>query len=591
MVSQSDRIKAAGIWRTLYKTGYVPETKNPLTLYNRCGPYIEDLAAQLYSPVDLLFNFSIHGGGSRVERIKAEAAAADFNMQIRSKNIDTEAELAVKWALIKGKTFLKFGWSRDGIQHTMVHPEMMGVLEENKGRLSDQSAFVHRMYVTPDTIRAMVRGHMDANEANDLIKDLRKYAVFGVKDANPDQTLATANMIIGGTFYGMSGQQNAGKGQGSVQWLTNQGPRISENLKMDLLQLDELWVKNPTTNDYSTFQLVGSSKLIWGGTIHRNILAWGVDPNEKSRSGLKDEDNPLKGEYPFREVCPNPEPDNFWGTSALDWVLMPQSQLNKRIDGINGMLRKQEDPPISVTGTNFRDTDRKKLTAPGGWFNSSDPSSTVKLDVLAPNIPADLFESVQWYDGMFDRVAGQTAVSTGVGESGVRSQAHAETLVRTSSSRNRNRALRIERDIEAVGGLILSIFKAKVPEMLTAWVPPNLKTVETVPLQTVAEDPPHDGYLPIQFLYYNLDEKLRVSIESHSASPLFSYEAKNTIFELTKAGAISPKTLLRMIPIPDKDEAIADLEQTQRDHEQMIQKIAEKDPHEALKLLTGGKKK
>ena len=166
---------------------------------------------------------------------------------------------------------------------------------------------------------------------------------------------------------------------------------------------------------------------------------------------------------------------------------------------------------------------------------------------------------------MFDDMSGLTPTLSGHGESGVRAQAHAETLVRMSSPRLKTDALTIERQLEGLGGLLLDIMRAKVPEELTAWMMPK-DTVgskiagASLPVsEEEFEDAPVAGMKPIKFLLYHLPDSCKVTVDSHSASPAFSQDTRVLLFELAKLGVVSGDKLIEHLHPPGAEAMIEDL--------------------------------
>ena len=83
----------------------------------------------------------------------------------------------------------------------------------------------------------------------------------------------------------------------------------------------------------------------------------------------------------------------FWGMSYVYLVTLLQHTINKRIDGINIMLRKQEDPPRFMTGsTSVNQNAYAKLNKPGGYFTDGSPNA--KIADLTQAVPAGHLEVI-----------------------------------------------------------------------------------------------------------------------------------------------------------------------------------------------------
>lgn len=193
--------------------------------------------------------------------------------------------------------------------------------------------------------------------------------------------------------------------------------------------------------------------------------------------------------------------------------------------------------------------------------------------------------SLHEIEGMFDAVAGTPPVLQGRGESGVRAQGHAETLVRTASPRFKDRALAVERQVEELGGLALDVLKAQWVRPMVAWVPGNVQSIETaLPPTYELEEAPVQGSKAIEFMFRQLPE-CKVTVDSHSSSPAFSHEARELAFALAKAGAVGPEALVELVHPPHESSLIGDIERREQ------QKAALVAQHPELLLHQGGKKK
>ena len=257
--------------------------------------------------------------------------------------------------------------------------------------------------------------------------------------------------------------------------------------------------------------------------------------------------------------------------------------INARVNGINRILRLQEDPPKKFQGTNgVNQNVLAKLNKPGGYFSDSNPNANVQN--MAPEISGDLRASHHEYERMFDEMGGLPPIAKGHGESGVRSQGHAETLVRMFSPRFKDRALLVERDVESCGGLVLDLCRAHVDKKMLAWMPPEAAGVEKMVEPIPFIRPPVQGQVPVQFAFGDLDDDVKVAVDSHSSSPAFAMEAKQLAFDLLKVGAMDAIQLVEHLDAPDQEALIAGIE---RRAAQQAQFLAQ---HPELAGKMGGKR-
>lgn len=547
-VSQADRVNRGA----LYKNYFLLGSENPegAALFNKTFCYIDDLESLLYSPISLRFNIANPDMPNLLHQSKGRAAAANLHTKTRQSNTDTMISEAVSWSLVKGKSLVKMQFKRDEFSPDLIQPEMFGVFQENRTRLDeDMECFVHSTYITPYQFERLIFNHPDRAE---LMKKAKRYTKPG-KGGMSDSDQAMRQVIVGGLYpFQPQGSQNPNKTSGIVDWMGGQSPVLSPSVMANLLKLDELWVWDDARQDWATFQMIGDDMLIMGKYRILNAFAY----NPSSKLEIPD----LKGHHPFVEFCPNRIDNYFWGRSEIVNVALLQEAINSRLNGINGMLRKQEDPSYKfqgVAGVNQNALARFKK--PGGYWNDASPSAKVERD--AQEIPADLWNSLHEYERMFDEMGGLPPIAKGKGESGVRSQGHAETLVRMFSPRFKDRALLVERDVEALGGLMLDLAKVHIDKKLVAWLPEKYAGLEgTNPKDDPFMMPPAEGMVPVKFEYGDLDDDMTLTVDSHSSSPAFMADARGLAFDLLKVGAMTPDELVEHVDAPNPEQLIATME-------------------------------
>ena len=393
-------------------------------------------------------------------------------------------------------------------------------------------------------------------------------------------------VIVGGIQpYVMSGQPSTNT-RGRVDWLNPPSPQFSSNVAASLIPFHELWVWNDEVGeegDWTTIQFVGRDLVVAGDLTHRNIFADQYDPGNTEKTLVPSDLNPLTGKHPFVEICPNSLDVYFWGRSELCNVALLQKGINCRIDGINQMLRRQEDPPKFFSGINgIKSSAYSIMKKAGGYLTDSNPNA--KVHDLYPQLPDKIFESLHEMEAMFDKMAGFTPQMSGRGESGVRSQGHAESLIRTGSPRFKDRALAIERQVEELGGTILDMLKAHVATPIEAWVPKqNMGNYPGLPSENPLDTPPVPGMESVEFTFHDLEDNAKVVVDSHSSSPAFSQETRTLLFDLLKVGAIDPEQLLQHISAPGIDSMIENLHMRKFEQAQFAQQHPEEAAAEAKK--------
>ena len=562
-----------------YKNTYLLGSENPdqAAIYNKTYTYIDDLESLLYSPVSLRFRIGQYETTNVLDLAKFRVAGHRMHQQIRQSSLDTMISEAVEWSLVKGKALIKTLWGSKGLSPHLIQPENFGVLQENRTKLDqDMEAFVHTTYITPYQFRRLVWSHPNREQ---LLKKAKRYMRPPKGDSVGDDGNAMKQIIIGGLYpLQAAGLTSANATRGIVDWMSGPAPELSPDLIEQIMRLDELWVWNDEQDDWATFQIVGDDMLIMGEDFITNALAY--DPD----SGKKDPE--LIGHHPFAEFCPNRIDNYFWGRSEIVNVALLQECINTRITGINMLLRLQENPPKKFRGVaGVNQNVLARLNKPGGHWNDSNASADVAN--MAPEIPDTLWASLHEYERMFDDMGGLPPIAKGRGESGVRSQGHAETLVRMFTPRFKDRALLVERDVEAIGGLVLDLCRAHVAEKMTAWVPKAAAGGEANPEENVFRLPPVPGQVPVDFAFKDLEEDAKVMVDSHSASPAFAMEARSLAFDLLKVGAMDAEQLVEHVDAPDPEALVAGIERRAYAKEQ----FAAQHPEQAAEQARSHKKK
>jgi hypothetical protein len=564
--SRSQRIQRGAAYRSIFYTGNpdgIPQT------FLRTQDLVRDLQAFLYSSADLRFSLDFYGTVSPAVRAKGKAAAAHLYEQTRKSRADRAISKAVLGGLIKGKTIYQTVYSRNGFEPYIIQPELFGVEREDLETLDRQSFFTHTTFLSKARFRQMIGVLPDKDQA-ELMKGVTKFAKQANEGDNAAANSALKQIMVGGLYpyTTASSPPNTSGGQ-VLNWLVTPQPMIRPDVIEELIPYDELWVWDDDRDDWATMTLVGDM-MVFGRQQNYNAFAESVKTGAK-RDGveLPDTNNPLRGKHGFVEFCPLPMEDYFWGYSVVALVSLLQLSLNNRIDGINTMLRIQEDPPRIMTGsTAVNQNAYAKLKKPGGYYTDGNPNA--KINEITKPIPPDVWNSFHELNAMIDVVAGFPASTKGEGEAGVRSQGHADRLVQMGTARHKEPALEIEGSVEEVAGLMLDILRARDTTILTGWVMPSVKSIETDLEPDPSLEPPAEGMQAISFQLHHLPENVRVTTDGHSQSPAFSQEAKLTAIALAKQGAMPPKRLVESLHPPNADAIEEDLDQAEIAHEKLI---------------------
>ena len=567
--SRQERIQRGLFFETYFASG-TNDATNP-ALFNKIYEGMDDLESLLYSPASLRFRIGDLEYPSPLSLAKGRAVAARMRNYARTSSTDTMISAALGVALRKGKGFIKQSWRKNDFAPALVQPEDLGVLRENCTQLNEEmEAFSHKLFITPYELDRLLTGRRDKN---DLMKKATGYMRMGT---GVDEQKKAAMQI---TVSGLQPYQAAGSGmsptRGLVDWLSQPKPNLAPQVEQTLMELDETWVWDDERDDWATFQMIGDDLMIMGEDQILNAFAYDTTTLQSAES--------LKGSHPYSEFCVNPIDGYFWGRSEVSHLVGLQECINARLTGMNKLLRKQEDPTKKFTGVaGVNQEVLSRYNRPGGYFSDVNPQAKVETDQVT--IPQGFEMMLHEYERMFDAVMGLPPIARGKGDTGVRSKNHADVLVRQFSPRFKDRALLVERNVEALGGLMLDMARAHVARKLTAWVPAAAAGAEGAKPDPLLPAPA-EGLVSVQFRFGDLPEEATLQVDSHSASPAFESENKTLHFDLLKVGAEDASELVEHVDVQNPEELQAGI--MRREAAQAKAKQEE----ERMKLMGGLSKK
>lgn len=537
-VSRPKRLMEYRFWRDVFFTGSDNDIPSK---HNRCYSHIDKLSSYLFSPSDVRFQVDFDEATRDPFSKWANAASNYLNRQFARRNCDITFAEANEWSLVKGATIMKLVWSRSGLEPWVIQPENFGVLREDIEDLDRQDAFTHTFYLTPTQFRRLLGDRRDRTEL------MARVAASYSADAESAISNAGGHDINLGGLAGIgipgiyAPTQNA---TGTVSWTTAAPvPMLAPEVVQRLIRIDDLWVWNDEREDWTTIRYVDPGIVIEGEMMHRNL-------------------SDVPGEHPFVKVCSNPTPGYFWGRSEIANIWPNQKMLSQRLTDIDQIFRMQAKPSRAIIGgSGITDERARMLLTPGGVLTDSSP--TTKVETFKPEMPSGALEYLGYLDSCFDEAAGFTAMTNGQGESGVRAGTHANTLLRTSTPRLRDRALVTERQAAQFGDLCLKMLRAKDPEII------------------YTDDDKGEIFLA------NLPEDASVTVDSHTSSPAFSGDNQNLLFALAKAGAVGPQELIEGTHPPREEILIARLHARDKAHQKQLEELRQQDPEQWAKAISG----
>jgi len=504
----------------IYETGRYDGTKS---LINTLPSHVTRLAAHLYSPVELKFSVDYENPYPQREIDRAKQAG-----KILSREWGRDAVSAdVLWgrgvvdSLKYGATFLKqwteTEWDKPVFQRKLVMPWQIGLYREDENDLNKQEAIVETSALTLPEVWKRIYYLPNAKE---LFERIKAHAGIGNSGTGPDsffhQVLSTSQLNTG-----VQGMTNPVPG-GIVQ--LNNDPNyamMGPTVAVDTVQFHELWVKGE--DDYVTVQMIEPDILIAPLFKKSNLLG-------------------IKRQQPYDLIQPNEVTNWTWGRSELVDLIEPQALLSVWADDLKRMYGLQVDKLIGFTGDGNITDEMYGQFRGAGYINL--PQGADVKD-MTPKIPPEALPLLRFCLEIINMIGGFPPVMQGQGDQGVRAGVQLNTLLKTASPTQRDRALLVERQLAAAAGKSFELRRAKDPKFYWTDGSTPDKAEET------------------KFLLSQLPDDYRVTVDSHSSSPIFSDEATQLIFQARKIGDVDGEYMINNLAFPNKEVAITALKNKQ----------------------------
>lgn len=541
-VSRVARMQEGKFYRDYLLKGTGDGSKQ--VIYNKCFDYTDNLSSTLFSPVDARYAIDYDHTDDEASLDMAVKGGKILTRDIQKTHTDEKFSQGVFWAATYGTMFLRDNWGHDGAEPNLIFPFQMGVLKENTNDIDRQEAFTIRHYITKGQFVRMVQGTTDEK---DLIKNVMRSAASARKGEDFQDNLMS-QLILSGINNAVS-TTGTNQKQGSFLF-GNAIPAFGPEVLAEMIELNETWVRDmdggddESMGDWVTYLSV-SEHIIRGRYKKENL------------SGVK-------GETGITQIATRPIEGYFWGRSELAVVNSVQDEFVGRTNAYNRVAKMRANPARLAIGMNINANKYDAQNKPGGLLTDSSPNG--KLESLAPEMPQEQEFMMRQVDEWFEQAGGFTKSMQGKGESGVRSDDHASSLIRTGSTRIRNKAINIERQYAEVGDFRLKLLAAKKATVY--------KTKQG-----------------IDFRLGDLPDDYRVSVDSHSSSPIFSEDNKQLALQLKKLGVIDSTTTVRMLHPPMEDEIVDTIARAEKTNQKLMEEAKKADPQSFWSSILGGKKK
>jgi hypothetical protein len=531
LADQQDRMDQYVRWRNYVYTGSSDASKP--SILNKVGTHIDRLSSHLFSPSEARFLVEFGVAAAKEWQNREYFISRLLSDEFHGCDADLIFGEGVFWALAYGACLTKTLWSvghdKDGQEHGglpaphLVMPYQFGVWRPDVNGLDRQEALCNVNYIGRSELWRRLSGRKDRESI------LQKVTQIQRDRTEDDIDNIVHQVIIGGITPVTQGTRSGVKGNVDPFNFISL-PQLSNETTRDLVRFVELWVRDDDTGDYTTLQYVEPDILIEGHEQKRNIY--------------------MSGYQPFRLIQPNVQRGLFWGRSEIADLQLMQDVLAGRIDDVAHLWKLRARPPRGLSGfTQLTDEARAAFSTPDGLIMNENPGA--KIENLAPELPPETFQQIESVIRWFDDTSGFPSMMRGEGEPGVRSEQQSDRMQRTAGARLRDRALIVERQCGDMGSLLLALMREKNADAYT-----DPRANDSWSLDQMPDD-------------------VKVTVDSHSASPAFSQDNRQTYFALAKLGAVTPKALIRALHPPHTDMILEELEKKEAAQAELIKQHPE----------------
>ena len=525
-VSQGMRAAYYRMLNQIAETGKYDGSK---ALINMMSTHLERTASHLFSPIELKFAIDFDNAYPPNIIKRGEVVAKHLTRQWEKTSTDMLFARGVFEGLKYGGSLLKQWPKKDGperitYEKKLVMPWNFGVYREGENDIENQEVLCETSTLTGPEVWQRIWNFPDAKK---LYEQVMTHSSKGQGGDGPDsffhQVLSTSQLdtgISGATRPRPGGIVQLGNDPNyGVMGPTDGAPTV---------QMHELWIKGE--DDYAVIQMV-----------HPDILL-----SRFKLSNLLIEGSRLQ---PYRLIQPNPVTNWFWGRSELVDLIEPQGLLAQWCEDMKRLIGLQIDKIIAFKGDNTITDEAYAQFRLSGYMNMGQGGGA---EDLTPKFPPELLPAIKFMLEMINTLGSFPEIMQGKGEQGVRAGSHANTLMKTASPTLRDRALLMERTCAVCADLTTTMMEAK--EDRKFWTDPE-KMEET------------------GFMLTDLPEDWRVTVDSHSSSPIFADEAQQLIFALRKTGDVDSEYAIDNLPLPNKEGAKASLRERKKAGSEMQKQL------------------
>lgn len=530
ITSQTERRRLYEKRRNYFLFGQDTES---MVKFNRLQSHIPLLCSFLFQGDQCAFDIAAPKNASEQDVAKWLAVQDDWNESFQDDGLADVVDEAIQWAVIYDTMMIKQGWNdiTSSQYALMIDPSAFGVFQEEISDFSRQQAFVHSYYLDyDDAVERLMRAGL-SSELGKL-----KPLSTGASDFTLPGSLN--QMVISAT----GGENLGGNVSGTLNPSYEAQPTYKARVDRPVVPFHEMWIWDTEAADWRTFHMTGPDVIL---TDSKDYIAT-IKKMGGPRADKYDSETNLflKHDHPFTAITPYKQYDYFWGMCHLDTLIKLQDWSNERLSQIAEILEKQADPAKNFSGFMGMDDDRAEAWGgPGTYVFDQMPNA--KAELIAPQMPEDLFREFDEIGGLFMQQSGFTEIMSGRGEKNVRGAGHARELKTTGSGRVRKVAGGLERPLVRIADIGLKLKARNDDEHLEVEI-----------------EGKKESFVIAQVLGQS---KFTVRVAGHSHSPLFTAESQDLALLLIKFGAIDQEWLIRLTRPPQQASLLHALKQKQKE--------------------------
>lgn len=487
--------------------------------YNKLFSHLNRVAAFLFAPGTVRFGVHLPPSVRDVWLSAASVARDEFRQVWEDTDADGVILLALEWSLVYGAQVMKLQADpATGFRLGLIQPWDFGVTREDVSALEEQDVCAHWYMLSVPQVERWVQGE---KREDDFISLAREHAI-------PKRSGATTNRLV---LSSVTGTFPSGQITGGFP-----GEPVGDQ------QLDAL-VEEPTVEFVDVWERrlfrrkergqSGKGELFEDWLV-TTILADANEPIAQRRNpdlpwtriSLTTE---MPAEFPFTVLTPRPLPSYFWGRSELDHLTRLQDWLVDHLTSLKSVIDRQLDPPKFFAGVPDFEEAGRVLSTTGGAYGTAEPNSS--MTPIIPQLTPEAMGLLQQINDMFSDISG---VPGSIAEpanmpGGIRATGHFSMAAGIGAGRLRQMALVVE---AALGTIATKAFHLLQRRSTDSYSRP-------------------DGP---KFLLSQIPAGIRLSVNAHSAAPIFAEQTQAKATLLQKAGAIDGEDLVELFDMPNREE-------------------------------------